>query len=766
MLAAGSEAPELLVAAGPMGAERGGAAGLAHEVVGAAAAESTADDTRAAAAAMAARGVELLLFAGGDGTAVDVLAAVGDRVPVLGIPAGVKMHSAVFALTPRRAGELARALVEGRPAPVADAEVADIDEDALREGSIAPRLHGFLRVPVAPRARAGGEGALAAPARRRRRRPSRRYVVEQLLRPGRLCWWGPGRRPAPCSRRWGCAKVPLGVDVLRGGRAGGGRRRRGGAAAAGRRRAGARCCVTPVGGQGFVLGRGNQQLSAAVLRAAGPANLTVAGDRRQARRAAAARPLRVDTGDRGARRGARRLRARRHRLRSHQRLPGRALTVEQAKERRMPQARAHPYIPNSAPAVKQAMLQAVGAADVDELYAGDPGAPALPAAARPAAGAGVRGRPAPRARGPPGAQHEHPRGAQLPRRRLLAALRAGGRATRSSSRAEFLTAYCGETYTDHGKYQAFFEYASLIGELVGAGRGQRADVRLGDGGGERDLRWPAASRAARACSCRRRWAPSGSRVVRRRLRAAAAGRRRRRTTTGDRAARPRRARGGARATTSPRSTSRTRPTSACIERSAPEIAAARPRRGRARRRRRRPDLARRARAAAALRRRHRLRRAAAARRPHALRRRPGGLHRDAATRSAFVAEYPTFLIGLAPTREQGEYGFGWSPMERTSYVQRERREGLRRHDAVAVGDRRGGLPLAARAARAARARRGHPAARALRRRSGSARSRACARRARGAPLQGVRRRLRRHRQDRRRRSTRRCASAASSAATT
>lgn len=294
VIAAGSEAPELLVAAGPMGAEPAMAAGLAHEVVGAAAAESTADDTRAAAAAMAARGVELLLFAGGDGTAVDVLAAVGDRVPVLGIPAGVKMHSAVFALTPRRAGELARALVEGRSVPVADAEVADLDEDALREGSIAPRLHGFLRVPVAPRlvqsakARSGpGEAAAQASIAA--------FAVEHLLRPERLCLVGPGTTTGAVLQALGLPKVPLGVDVLRGTEL----------VAADADEATllrlvgdgpATVLVTPVGGQGFVLGRGNQQLSAAVLRAAGPANLTVlATDAKLA--ALHGAPLRVDTGD-------------------------------------------------------------------------------------------------------------------------------------------------------------------------------------------------------------------------------------------------------------------------------------------------------------------------------------------------------------------------------------------------------------------------------------------------------------------------------------
>ena len=86
----------------------------------------------------------------------------GDRLPVIGIPAGVKMHSAVFGVTPRSAGELAAAFVAGRVRGDAPGEVMDVDESDLRAGLISPRLHGFLRVPVAPGLVQGGKARSAA----------------------------------------------------------------------------------------------------------------------------------------------------------------------------------------------------------------------------------------------------------------------------------------------------------------------------------------------------------------------------------------------------------------------------------------------------------------------------------------------------------------------------------------------------------------------------------------------------------------------------
>ncbi len=279
-LAALADGVDLLRAPGPMGEDLAAPAGT-----------TTAADTTTAALAMVEAGIDLLLFAGGDGTAVDVLHAVGDRVPVIGIPAGVKMHSAVFGVTPRRAGELAAAFVAGRTRGDAPAEVMDVDEADLRAGIISPRLHGYLRVPVAPGLVQSGK-ARSAPAEAAAQAAVAGHVARGLGR--RLALIGPGTTTAAILAALGLTPTLVGVDVVAGGRL---------VAADANEETllelveeGSSVIVTPVGGQGFILGRGNQQLSPRVLRAAGLDALVIVSTETKLA-ALGGRPLLVDTGD-------------------------------------------------------------------------------------------------------------------------------------------------------------------------------------------------------------------------------------------------------------------------------------------------------------------------------------------------------------------------------------------------------------------------------------------------------------------------------------
>jgi predicted polyphosphate/ATP-dependent NAD kinase len=283
----------VLAPAGAMGEGAARAAGLSvAPLPGGSTGETGPADTERAAAALAASGVELLLFCGGDGTARDICRAIGDGVPALGVPAGVKMHSAVYATSPRAAGELAVRFLEGG-LPVRPAEVMDIDEEAFRAGAVAARLYGYLAVPhhreLLQGAKAGRvnsePAALDAIAAE---------VVERL-RPGRVYLLGPGSTTAAIARRLGLPKTLLGVDAYADGRviAADAGEPALLAAIAGRK---ATAIVTPIGGQGHILGRGNQQLGPAVIRALGRAGLMVVATP-QKLESLHGRPLRVDTGD-------------------------------------------------------------------------------------------------------------------------------------------------------------------------------------------------------------------------------------------------------------------------------------------------------------------------------------------------------------------------------------------------------------------------------------------------------------------------------------
>lgn len=250
---------------------------------------SSAIDTRRLAAAIKDAGAELLLFAGGDGTARDILDAVGPDLPVVGIPAGVKIYSAAFALTPVTGGSLAAAWLISDRRQTSEREVVDIDEDALRAGSASPSLHGWLRVPVDPSrlqdkktpTPASDNAAVAALAR----------TVAGSMVPGRSYVLGPGGTTHAVGRALGLEVSRLGVDVVRDGLL---LARDVTSNQLAQLIAGtpATVVLTPLGGQGFIVGRGNQQLTAALIGGAcvqviaTPAKLASLGGS----------PLHVDTG--------------------------------------------------------------------------------------------------------------------------------------------------------------------------------------------------------------------------------------------------------------------------------------------------------------------------------------------------------------------------------------------------------------------------------------------------------------------------------------
>ncbi|MEL7563725.1 MAG: ATP-NAD kinase family protein [Dehalobacterium sp.] len=255
-------------------------------------ADTSPEDTIKAAQQMAEMGVDLLLFAGGDGTARNIYEAIGEAVPVLGIPAGVKIHSAVYAVNPQRAGKAAVKFLKNNNLAIRDAEVMDIDEELFRQGVLKAKLYGFLKVPelreYMQNVKAGGYseqealGGIAA-------------EVVSAMEDDALYIIGPGTTTRSVMSQLNLPHTLLGIDVVfnrqlmaqdvnedylyrlvQDNRA--------------------KIVVTVIGGQGHIFGRGNQQLSPRVIKKVGKENIIVVATKKKLVDLMPA-SLVVDTGD-------------------------------------------------------------------------------------------------------------------------------------------------------------------------------------------------------------------------------------------------------------------------------------------------------------------------------------------------------------------------------------------------------------------------------------------------------------------------------------
>jgi len=294
-LAADAEKTPILAAPGCMGADVAKAAGFEVELIdGEATAETSAADTRRAAVALREGGASLILFAGGDGTARDILDAVGSELPVLGIPAGVKMQSAVFAVSPEAAGQLAALLALDRDGRIdfRQAEVMDIDEEGLRAGRVSARLYGYARVPFERRLmqnpKAGGSAEDAT-------LEGLCGEIAEEMAPGVIYVIGPGTTTQRVLHHLGLAGSLLGVDAVLDGKLLG-RDLTGAELESLVRGRKARIILGIIGGQGYSFGRGNQQIGPAVIRAVGRENIILLASQQKILALGENRLL-ADTGD-------------------------------------------------------------------------------------------------------------------------------------------------------------------------------------------------------------------------------------------------------------------------------------------------------------------------------------------------------------------------------------------------------------------------------------------------------------------------------------
>jgi len=252
--------------------------------------KSSADDTRQAALSFKKAGVDMILFCGGDGTARDIFDAVDRDVPILGIPAGVKMYSSVFAIDPATAAEL---VIRYDVKSLRDSEVMDVDEDAYRHNELKTRLYGVARTPALT-----GKVQLSKhifeEGDEERAKHEIACFIREIMIPDVLYILGAGTTTEYIAREIGVNKTLLGVDAVVNGKTVAMDMDEKTLWTLLEKGQEAKILLSPIGAQGFILGRGNQQISARIVRKVGMGNIIVVATPHKLRETPV---LYVDSGD-------------------------------------------------------------------------------------------------------------------------------------------------------------------------------------------------------------------------------------------------------------------------------------------------------------------------------------------------------------------------------------------------------------------------------------------------------------------------------------
>lgn len=289
---------EILTCPGIMGEKEAEEAGLRVQVlpmkIGE---ETTAEDTKTAVKLLCKMRVDLIVFVGGDGTAKDILdamKAVNAEVPVLGVPSGVKMYSGIFAVNPSDAAEVVLAFVRGE-ADVQEFEVMDADETAIRSDTFAVKLYGYLKGPFLPMRIQGSKQVSPDTVDERENQMAIAQFIVEEMHPNATYILGPGTTVKCIADLLRIPKTVLGVDIYKGGEV---------ILDVDERKIleaitdwqNTWIILSPIGRQGILLGRGNQQISPEIIKRVGKQRIIVAATKSKLRNIESG-VLRVDTGD-------------------------------------------------------------------------------------------------------------------------------------------------------------------------------------------------------------------------------------------------------------------------------------------------------------------------------------------------------------------------------------------------------------------------------------------------------------------------------------
>ncbi len=279
-----------MVAPGKMGEDYITKFDFNYEVASKIGKETNATDTKRIVLEMLKKGIDLLIFVGGDGTARDIYDALGLKIPVVGIPSGVKMFSPVFALSPSAAAEI----INTAGNQFIEKEVLDIDEEAFRENKIAAKLYGYLKVPKnITLLQAKKEPSNISKPEEDMKEEIADYLMENPEKET-LYILGPGTTLKTIADKMGVEKTLLGIDAVFNGKLVGKDLNEKGLLVLIKKYNKSTIIVTPIGGNGFIFGRASKQFTPEVLRLIGKENIVVVATEDKINKLEC---LRVDTGN-------------------------------------------------------------------------------------------------------------------------------------------------------------------------------------------------------------------------------------------------------------------------------------------------------------------------------------------------------------------------------------------------------------------------------------------------------------------------------------
>lgn len=238
---------------------------------------------------------DLFLYAGGDGTTRDIVEALGEReIPLVGVPGGVKMHSGCFATTPKAAAEVVWSFFTG-DLMIARTEVMDLDEEVYRKGEWKVRMYGEAFTPASPRWMQGAKEQVQRESEEETLEAMSSHVANLVEEnPDLMLVWGSGGTLRQMCKQNGHESTLLGIDIQHAGKMYNDLNESGLLEIINQHQGEIKLLLSPMGGQGFLIGRGNLQLSPDVLRAIGTDNIL--GIATPAK-LLGLNELRIDTGD-------------------------------------------------------------------------------------------------------------------------------------------------------------------------------------------------------------------------------------------------------------------------------------------------------------------------------------------------------------------------------------------------------------------------------------------------------------------------------------